>query len=500
MSLASILLFAATFTRALIGVDSLDPVKAQTTYDCHAVQLLYETPLEIDYEARPYKIKSGACELLELSEDGLIYSFKMTSSTPLNAYDVKRSIDRLRDSKNPSPGSWTMKCVSDVIVTSERTFKIKLKTRQHVFPWMLTMAYCAIQGKNGEFTGPYRLKSWWRNYEIIFERNPNWHGWKLYDDGGVNAFNEVRYIVVNDVTTQWLMFLNGEIDFLGEIARDNWGAVMDEDGRLYSSLKKRGIKLCGGAPANEIRYIGMNMNDAILGKNKKLRQALSCAFDFQRWKLFYNNSICKTDGPVPPTVEGCLKTPFEYSYNLEKAKKLLKEAGYPDGIDPKTGRSLVISLAIGRPTQDSREAGELLASFYAEIGVKIELKFQTWHAFLNSINKGNYQLYMMAWIADYPDPENFLQLFYSKNKSPGPNRSCYNNPEYDLEYDKAMSALNKKERIKHWYRCQEILREDCPWIYTHITKNYTLVNSRVGNYMATDFPYGHEKHYRNLKK
>jgi ABC-type transport system substrate-binding protein len=107
---------------------------------------------------------------------------------------------------------------------------------------------------------------------------------------------------------------------------------------------------------------------------------------------------------------------------------------------------------------------------------------------------------MMAWVADYPDPENFLQLFHSKNKSPGSNRSCYDNPEYDLEYDKAMAALNKEDRIKHWHRCQEILREDCPWIYTHITRNYTLVNSRVGNYIPNDFPYGHEKYYRVLKK
>lgn len=497
-SVAAIL--AVTFTRALVATDSLDPVKAQSTYDCHAVQLLYDTPLEIDYSARPYKTKPGVCELVNLSSDGLTYSFKMVSSTSLTAYDVKRSIDRLRDRDNPSPGSWTMKNVDDVIVTDERSFKIHLKEKQHVFPWMLTMAYCAIQGKNGESTGPYKLKSWWRNYELVFERNPDWRGWALSEDGGLNAFNEVRYIVVGDVSTQWLMFLNGEIDILGEIARDNWSSVMNEEGRLHPSLEARGIRLCGGAPANEVRYIGMNMNDPVLGKNKKLRQALSCAFDFPRWKLFYNNSICEITGPVPPTVEGCLTTPFEYSFNLEKARKLLKEAGYPDGIDPTTGRSLQISLSIGRPTQDSREAGELVASFFAKIGVKIELKFQTWHAFLNSVNKGNVQLYMMAWVADYPDPENFLQLFHSKNKSPGSNRSCYDNPEYDLEYDKAMAALNKEDRIKHWHRCQEILREDCPWIYTHITRNYTLVNSRVGNYIPNDFPYGHEKYYRVLKK
>ncbi len=500
MRFCSIALIAATFTRALTGVDSLDPVQSQSTYDSHAVQLLYETPLEVDYVARPYRIKPGACELVDVSADGLTYNFRMVPETPLVADDVKRNLDRLRDESDPTPGTWILKNVDDIVVTGERTFKIILKTRQHVFPWMLTMAYCGIRGPAGESTGPYRLKSWWRNYEIVFEKNHEWSGWARYADGGTNAFDEVRYIVVSDVTTQWLMFLKGEVDFLGEIARDNWASVIGEDGALYPSLVERGVKLYGGQPANEVRYIGMNMNDPVLGGNKKLRQALSCAFDFPTWKKFYNNSISETTGPVPPTIEGHLATPFEYSFNLEKSKRLLEEAGYPNGIDPATGRSLVLSLSIGRPTQDSREAGELLASFFERIGVKIDLKFQTWHAFLNSVNKGNVQLYMMAWVADYPDPENFLQLFYSKNKSPGPNHSCYDNPEFDAEYDMAMAAVTKRDRIRHWYRCQEIVREDCPWIYTHITRNYTLASPRVGRYIPSDFPYGHEKHYRVRKK
>lgn len=497
MTFASAVLFAATFTRALTAVDSLDPVKAQSTYDSHAVQLIYETPLQVDYDARPYRLKAGLCELPSVSADGLEYTFRMTATSPVKARDVKRSLDRLCDRDNPSPGSWTMKHVKSVTAVDDETLVVRLATRQHVFPWMLTMAYTCVPGPSGEPTGPYRLKSWWRNYEIVFERNPSWRGWA---GGNADSFDEVRYIVVGDVTTQWLMFLNGEIDFLGEIARDNWSAVMDADGRLDPVLERRGVKLHGGAPANEIRYIGMNLEDPVVGRNKKLRQALSCAFDFPTWKLFYNNSICEATGPVPSTVEGYLDTPFEYSYNLEKAKKLLAEAGYPDGIDPATGRSLIITLSIGRPTQDSREAGELLASFYARIGVKLELRFQTWHAFLNSISKGQAQLFMLAWLADYPDPENFLQLLYSKNKSPGPNHSRYNNPEYDAEYEKAMAASTQEERIVHWHRCQEIVREDCPWIFTHITKNYTLASPRVGNYKPSDFPYGHERHYKVLKK
>lgn len=500
MTLASSFLLAAVFTRAIQSVDTIDPAMAQSTYDSHAISLVYETPLEIDYAQRPYRIKPGASELLGISDDALEYRFRMVDGTPLTSHDVKRAIEKLRDPSNPSPSSWTMKRVKEVKILDDRNFTIALTEKQHVFPWMLAMAHCGVADKSGNGTGPYKLKSWWRNHEMVFEKNPSWRGWREAEKCELEPFDEIRYVVVSDVTTQWLMFLKGEVDFLSEIARDNWSSVMDANGELLPEVRKRGVVLHGGDPCIEIRYLGMNMNDSVVGKNKKLRQALSCAFDFPTWKRFYNNSVEFAPGPVPSTVEGFLDKPFEYAYDLEKARRLIAEAGYPDGIDPKTGKRLEISLTIGRPTQDSREAGELLASFYERIGVKLNLKFLTWHAFLSEVNKGNVQLYMLAWVADYPDPENFLQLFYSKNKSPGPNHSMYDNPEYDAEYDKAMAASTKEARIFHWHRCQEILREDCPWIYTHITRNFTLVSPRVKNYIPGDFPYGYEKYYRIRKQ
>lgn len=485
-AVASVLL-AATFTRALERVNSLDPIMSQSAYDSRAVQLIHETPLEIDYEARPYALAPGLCELPEVSADGLVYTLRMASDAQVTAKDVADALERLRDTegKHGSLGKWTMRSVESVGADSD-TVVIRLKSRQHVFPWFLAMSYAAVP----KGTGPYRLESWWRNHEMTFVRNPAWRGWKSNPDG----FDTVRYLVVDDASTQWLMFLSGEIDCLSEIARDNWGAVMDAEGRLDGRLAAAGVELHGGFPALEVRYIGMNMRDETLGKNRKLRQAISCAFDFPTWKRFYNNAIDPMNGPVPAGVAGRLERPSPYSWNLGKAKRLMAEAGYPDGIDPATGRRLVLTLSIGRPTQDSREMGELLVSFFARVGVRLELRFQTWAAFLAAVNRGDCQLYQMAWVGDYPDAENFLQLFHSKNVSPGANHSDYVNPEYDAEYDAAMAAETDAEREAHWRRCQEILQEDCPWIFTHVTKVYSLVRSRVKNHIPGDFPYGEEKH------
>ena len=173
----------------------------------------------------------------------------------------------------------------------------------------------------------------------------------------------------------------------------------------------------------------------------------------------------------------------------------MKEAGYADGIDPKTGRRLVLTLSFGRASTGSREMGELLASLYEKIGVKLELSFQTWDAFLKAVNEGRVQIYNMGWVGDYPDAENFLQLFYSKNVSPGPNHSYYVNAEYDREYDAAMSASTAEERNRRWAACQEMIREDCPWIFSHFGKANSLVRPRVGNYVPSDFPYGQEAYF-----
>jgi len=233
----------------------------------------------------------------------------------------------------------------------------------------------------------------------------------------------------------------------------------------------------------------------VLGPNKKLRQALNAAFDYPAWERFYSGRIVPANGPVPPGVEGWLETPFAYAFDLEKARRLMREAGYPDGIDPQTGRRLVLTLANGRASQDIRESGELIAAFYAKIGIRLELKFYTWNAFLSAVREGRVQLFRLGWVGDYPDAQNYLQLFHSKNARPGPNHSNYVNPEYDRVYDLAMAAGDAMARNAAWHECQEIVREDCPWIFTHVNKANSLMRPRVGNYVPSDFPYGQEEYF-----
>ena len=518
----AVVLVASVFARQMERVASTDPVQCQSVCDSKVIQLIYETPLNIDYYARPYKLVPGACELPEVSADGLTYIFRLRekcgsrsvelgvkdvkdfedSTTPHStllapsSYDIVRSLERLRDPKIVSPNGWYLKSVDTIKALDDKTIEIKMKRRQHVFPWIMAMSGCGIVKEDGSGTGPFELIKWWKNHEMVFRRRGIGNG----ELGMGNGFDEVRFLVIDDMSTQWLMFLNGELDVLGEISQDNWDAVVDKDGNLSPDLVKAGVKMYS-IPTLSVMYIGLNMKDPVLGNNKKLRQALNAAFDFDAWNRFYCNRAEEAGGPLPPTVESALPAEtFKYRFNLELAKKLIAEAGYPDGIDPKTGRRLVLTVSMGRASQDARERAELMASFYEKIGVKLETKFYTWDAFLKAVNEGRTQMYQMGWVGDYPDAENFLQLFHSSNVSPGANHSCYINPEYDRAYDAAMAAATTEERNRYWRECQEILREDCPWIFTHVPKSNSLVRPSVGNYIPSDFPYGQEAFLESKKE
>lgn len=472
----------SVFRRPFGRVASMDPIKAADVLSAEAVALVYEPLLEVDYEARPYRLKPCACGLPEISADKTVYTFrlidglKFSNGKEVTSADVKRCLDRLGNMDNASPGMWTMSSVKSVETVDGRTVKITLKKPLHVFSWLMAMPYTGIVAEDGSGTGAYVLKSWRKNHEMVFTRNKTYRAEVDID--------EIRLPVVDDVSTQWLMFLGGEFDFLGNVSRDNWDAVVDKNGNLLPELAEKGIELIS-APSLSVFYVGFNMADPVVGKNKKLRQALNCAFDFPAWKRFMNNRILPCDGPLPPGIDGRLETEFAYSHDIEKARRLLAEAGYPGGTDPKTGRRLHLEISVGRATQDAREMVELMASFYDRVGIELEARYMTWDAFITAVSEGRTQMFNLGWIGDYPDPENFMQLFHSKNVSPGANHTKYVNPEFD----KAFDAMD-------WKKAQEIVREDCPWIFLHSPMKHSLKRDRLENYIPTDFTYGIEKYLR----
>ncbi len=539
---------ALTFVRAHPSLNTLDPAKGSDTSVNSAMSLVLQPLLDYDYTVRPYKLIPGAAASLpEISPDATTYTFHLREAyyvddpcfnghrRQVKAQDFVYAFKRLADRKLGGSGEWIVsdiKGMGDFAQAStsdaptdynapieglqalnDTTLQITLNHPSNHFIWFFTMCYTApvppeavvYYGQEGLAdhpvgAGAYKLREWRRGYAMTFDRNPEWYGWQGIDFSADEVpFETVQYRIVKDASTQWLMLLAGELDFLEQVDRDNMDIAIDPDMGASPELRTRGIALFP-SPSLKVYYIGINMEDPVLGDNKKLRQAINCAFNSEAWEAYYRGRVKALNTIAPPHIEHALQTPFPYSYDLEKARMLLQEAGYPGGVDPKTGKPLVLTLDVGNATQSTTESMRVLASFLDAIGIQLQVNVNTWNAHLERIKKRQSQMFLMGWVGDYPDIETFMQLFISKNQSPGPNRTNYINPELDALYARAISSRDSQEVADCWAKVQAIVREDCPWLFLYYALDFPLITERVTNFTPHNFPYGMEKFLRVKRK
>ncbi|MFW6151794.1 MAG: ABC transporter substrate-binding protein, partial [Verrucomicrobiota bacterium] len=368
-------------------IPGFDPVRAGDVSSSRAISKIYEGLLQYSYVARPYQLEPNLAESMpEVSPDGLTYTFRIRKGIffqddpcfvehdgkgrELTANDFVYSIKRVADIKNESSGYWAFRNkipgldkfreaskaekptdysmeVEGLKAENRYTFKIRLKHSYPQLLWVLAMHYAyavpreAVEYYGDRFlnnpvgTGPYILKSWRRNYRVVFVRNPKWKETgrvEIYpedvDRGDVKEdlsadtgkpipfIDRIVQYVIDDGSTAWLKFVTGDIEFSG-ISRNNWDAVITQDRHLTGALNEKGIRLYK-SPTLDVFYIGFNMDDPVVGsspdpetdtRRRKLRQALTCAFNSKKWVQFYNNRIIRARGPIPPGVKGRLDEP-----------------------------------------------------------------------------------------------------------------------------------------------------------------------------------------------
>ncbi len=467
----------------------------------------------------------------EMTADDVVYSIKRiadrkVASSGWWAFENRIvGLDEFREaSAGEQPTDYSMP-VAGLVARDRYTVEIELARPFPQFLWILALHYAAVVPREavehyGERfashpvgTGPYRLVEWRRNYRMMFERNPKWSETGRIDrypssgepedeaaglladaDRPLPLIDRIVMSVIADGATQWMMFLRGELDE-SEISRDNWGAVMDENGALRADLAARGIRL-SVAPQLRVNYIGFNMDDPVVGPNRALRQALTSAFNSEEWIRLNNGRVKRALGPIPSSLTGFEPNYQPFPFDLDRARALLAEAGYPDGRDPRTGRRLELTLELGRADDlELRQSAELIAAFFERIGVVLRLSFNNGPAFFEKLERGQAQLFYVGWLGDYPDAENFLQCLYGPNADGGPNRANYRNPEFDRLFEQARVMEDSPERTALYSALARIAIEDCPWIFVAEPLSYTLHQTRLLNRKPHLFPYGMEKYY-----
>ena len=361
-------------------------------------------------------------------------------------------------------------------------------------------------------TGPYRLIENDPNRRMVLDRNPAFHldrypfegesddrkhGY-LSDAGRQLPFIDRMVLMLERETIPyWSKFLQGYYDVSG-IASDNFDQAVQLSGvgnaELTESLKLKGIHL-ETTVAPSIHYIGFNMLDPLVGGFTKekisLRQALSISVDIEEFiDIFMNGRGLPAQGVIPPGIFGHEEAeagfnPVVYDWvdgspkrkSLEIAKRLMREAGYPEGIDPSTGKPLLLYMDVAISGPDDRALLNWYRKQFGHLGVNLVLRATDYNQFQQKMAAGNAQIFRWGWNADYPDPENFLFLLYGRNgkvQFGGENAANYQNGEFDELFTRISALEDTDERRQLIARAQTILRHDAPWIFGVHPKRFSL--------------------------
>ena len=569
---------------------TLDPAVAYTTAEHVITGNVYDTLLEYDYLARPYRLIAGLAaavpEPRELPEGRQAYRFQIRpgilfhadpcfapnqSGRPTReavAADFAFALARIADPAVNSPviGSFAQiqgfadfskrlaelrksdqafvalpaheqyaraGGIAGVVVLGSHEFEIVLTEPNaqilywFAMPFTTPLAWEAVAyytGKDGRAsfsdhavgTGPFRLSLYEKQYRFTLERNELWYGQNAANAGAPGTvfpsqidaqdvaegridpayagrrlpfIDRVKFYREREGIPQFNKFLQGYYDD-GGIIKESFDSVI-EAGRLSPPMQARGMRLDKTVEPS-IFYVGFNMEDPVLGtaageRGRKLRQAMSLAIDSRQYlELFLNGRGMPAQTLLPPGLFGydaAYKNPYR-QFDLDRARQTLAEAGYRNGIDPATGNRLQLSFDTSATTAAANLQFEYLAGAWRQIGLDIQINGTTYNQFQDKVRRGAYQIFSWGWLADFPDPENFLFLLACENarsKNGGPNTAGFCDAQFDKLYDQMKYLPNNERRADVIRRMLAILERERPWIELYHLEDFVLSHAWLVN-------------------
>ena len=524
-------------------IKGFDPMMASDVGSAAQIAKIYEGLLTYHWFKLPYElIPNLAEEMPTVSEDGMTYTFKIRkgvffqndASFPngkgreLVAEDFVYSIKRHADSKNQSTGWWLYdgkikglnewrakneklpeanydEVVEGIKAIDKYTLQFKLAKVFPQFLYALAMPFSyvvpreAVTKYGKEFinhpvgTGPYVLPVFDQGKRLVYTKNPTFRE-KFYPSEASPEFKHmladagkklplVDKIIVDVIVESqpaWLKFNKGEVDYLS-IPKDNYSTTIVNN-QLSKEMADKGISL-SITPGLDVYFYGFNFDHKIF-QNINLRKAMSLAFDQKLMnELFYNNTGIPAESVAPPGVAGnnpAFKNPWK-GPNLELAKKHMALAGYPEG------KGLPEITLDTFSSTSARQKAEFFQKQMEKIGIKIKVVGNLSPELQAKIKKRSVMMIDYGWIGDYPDTENFLQIFYGPNSSPGANSANYNNPEFNKMYETVAKMQNTPERTALYEKAVQYLTNEVVVIFTVHTQTYMLQQKWIKNYHDSDF-------------
>jgi oligopeptide transport system substrate-binding protein len=487
-------------------VSSLDPAAASSFENCWAVNQLFNGLVQMDdsIHVRPCIAKDW-----EISPDGLSYTFHLRTDVYFHdndvfaegkgrkatAADFVYSFERLFDKstsrasdlleyfdRNPEEGKKGFSALND------STFLIQIRNPFPPFLGILTMKFFSVVpheaverykadfGRNPVGTGPFCLRIWKEGQKLLLNKNEHY----FEQEGGhrLPYLDAVSVSFIHDRESAWLNFLKKNLDMISGFDAFNGKEVLTANGELKSMYKNR--FMLQSQPFLKTDYLGF-LDDVSTDpkpnpfRNKMLRQAINYGIDREKMIKYLRNNIgtAAVNGFVPPGLPGYDNSKVEgYTYNPEKAKQLIYLAGYPDG----KGLPEVNLYT----TKQYLDLAEHLRFQLAEIGVKVLVNVVEDGAFREGVATSKMNFFRKSWVGDFPDPINFLALFYGHNFSPnGYNYTHFRNNRFDNLYEKALVEKNDSLRKTYYYDMERILINEAPVVPLYHDRVVRLVQNNI---------------------
>jgi peptide/nickel transport system substrate-binding protein len=390
--------------------------------------------------------------------------------------------------KSVQDGKFDVNGISGIACPDDSTLVITLTKPFAPFLSILTMSYASVYpreavehykenfGYHPVGTGPFRFVKWDFDRELVFERNTDY--WNKNPDGSSPVhLDGFKVSFIRSFETAFLDFLEGKLDYY-DPSPEILDQILDENGKL---LLKYDFEMLRQPWLNTV-YLAVQLDknmpggkNSPLADNKKLRQALSYAIDREKlvkYVLRYRGKPAE-NGPVPIGMPGFSDKVHGYKYDREKALKFLEESGFPNG------KGLNLTLTISN-IETSKLTGEAIQGQLKEIGIDVKLDFIQGSTLRSAQVGGELAFWRADWGADYFDPENFMALFYSKNKTPaGPNYTHYENPKADSLYELGLKLTDFGTRKKIYNDMERLVMEDAPWIPLYYNEILYLKNRKL---------------------
>lgn len=444
------------------GIATLDPAFAKDQSIIWPCRQLYNGLIELDSNL---EVQPSIAKRWEISGDGLTYTFilrddvRFHNGRTVTAEDFRYSFSRIIDPSVASPGAWIFSDVDSFSATDDTTFVVRLKEPFAPFLSLLGMVYCSVVPKEvveqygKEFrshpcgTGPFKFQYWKEGVKLVLRKNPD------YFEAGLPYLDAVAVTFIVDRQTVFLEFVKGNLDFMNSLDASYKDEILTLDGQLKEKYADR-IDMVS-TPYLNTEYLGFNMEgDNSVLHDRRLRQAINCGFDREKMMRYLRNNIGAPGigGFIPKGLPGYSNC--GYSYDPERARQLINEVKKNHGTLPKLKLST---------TANYLDLCKYIQQQLGLLGLEIQVDVNPPAALREQMAQGKVEWFRGSWVADYPDAENYLSLFYGPNRSPaGPNYTRFSNPQVSRLYTKARSCTDPTERTRLYQTIDSLVMVEAP--------------------------------------